>query len=123
MDITSQRWLSGRWFIGGALIAVGLIILLMNIGMIDRFPIWKFWPVALIVAGVSRFFQPYHRAEGFWIMAIGIICQWSFLRIGGLGWGDTWPAFLIALGVFQMWESLEKESQRRKMQEQQNPTL
>ena len=118
MKITQHGSLHGRWFIGGTLIALGILFFLMNVGVMENFHIWKFWPVLVMVVGANRFLQPFHRAEGFWIVAIGAICQWSFLRIGGYGWGDTWPAFLIALGIFFMWESFEKESRKNSVQEQ-----
>jgi hypothetical protein len=114
MDIASHRWFNGRWIVGGALITVGVLILMMNIGMVDRFPVWKFWPVILMIVGLNKFTQPYNRAEGFWLFSLGAWLQVSLLRLWDLGFRDTWPALLIALGIFWMWGSIERESRRRK---------
>ena len=122
MDTVYRHWLRGRWIIGGALIIIGVFFLLMNVGIVERFPIWKFWPIILIALGINKVVQPFHRAEGFWLMAIGVWLQVSFLRLWELGFLDTWPAVLIALGIFWMWESLEKDSRKRKIAEQMHGT-
>lgn len=118
MEVTSHRWSSGRWFIGGTLIALGILFLLMNVGMIERFQIWKFWPVILIVIGANKFVQPYRRAEGYWMIALGAWLQWSVLRVYGYGFHDTWPVVIILFGIYLLWESIERESRRRQAQEQ-----
>lgn len=115
MDIASQRWSSGRWIVGGALIAVGIFLLLMNMGMIDRFPLWKFWPIILMAVGVNKLLQPFHRAEGFWMLSLGVWLQVSFLRLWGYGFPDTWPFILIALGIFVMWGAFEREAKKRSL--------
>lgn len=117
MEHKVQRWSGGRWLVGGALIALGVVFLLMNLDIIDRFPLWKFWPLILIVIGLNKFNEPYHRAESFWLIGLGLVFQWNMLRIMGYSWGDTWPAVLILLGLFWMFESVEKESRRKQLKE------
>ena len=117
MEHKVQRWSGGRWLVGGALIALGVVFLLMNFDIIDRFPLWKFWPLILIVIGLNKFNEPYHRAESFWLIGLGLVFQWNMLRIMGYSWGDTWPAVLILLGLFWMFESVEKESRRKQLKE------
>lgn len=121
MEIASHRWLNGRWIIGGALIALGILFLLMNVGVIDKVPIWniwKYWPVVLIAMGVNKLFTPYNRAEGFWLLSLGVWFQVSLMHLWGFGFHDTWPGILIALGIFWMWGALERESRRKKAAEQ-----
>lgn len=113
MEMTSHRWDGGRLFIGGLLIALGLVFLLMNLEVIGRFSIWRFWPLILVAIGINKLFQPFHRAEGFWLLALGIWMQWNVLDLLGYSWGDTWPAALILLGIYWMWESFEKEARRK----------
>ncbi len=117
MEHKVQRWSGGRWLVGGGLIALGVVFLLMNFDIIDRFPLWKFWPLILIVIGLNKFNEPYHRAESFWLIGLGLVFQWNMLRIMGYSWGDTWPAVLILLGLFWMFESVEKESRRKQLKE------
>lgn len=118
MEVTSERWSSSRWFIGSVLIALGVLFFLMNVGVIEYFHIWEFWPVILMVIGANKFFQPYQRAEGFWLIALGAWLQWSLLRIYGYGFRDTWPAVIILFGIYLLWESIDREFRRKKAQEQ-----
>lgn len=117
MEIAPHRYFSRRWMVGTILILVGLLLFLMNLGMIERFPIWKFFPLLLIAAGISRMLESYRRAEGFWFLALGIWLQASFLRLGGLSFRDTWPAVLIAFGVYLIWQSAERASRARAKQQ------
>lgn len=113
MESTSQRYSPQRWFVGSTLILVGLILFLMNIGIIARFSVWRFVPLLLIASGIARMLEPYRRSEGFWLLALGTWLQASFLRLGGLTFGDTWPAALIALGVYLIWQTIERDARRR----------
>jgi hypothetical protein len=118
MQSLTDRAFSGRWLIGGALISLGIMLVLMNIGVVDRVPIWKYWPVIFIVIGLNKMLQPYNRAEGFWWVAFGLWFLVNTLEVWGLTWGDTWPAMLIILGVTWMWQSFERETLKRKRSEQ-----
>lgn len=117
MEMTSQPWLNGRWIVGGALILLGIFILLMNIGMMERFPVWKFWPVILIVIGINKFTEPYKRAEGFWLIGLGAWIQWSVLRMYDYGFSDTWPVVLILFGIYQIWEAFERDARKKQFQQ------
>ncbi len=121
MDIATHRWSSGRWLIGGGLIALGIVFLLMNIGMIERFSVWRFWPVILIVIGANKFSQSNQRAEGYWLMALGAWFQWSVLKIYGYGFRDTWPVVIVLFGIYLLWESIERESRRRNVMQTAQP--
>lgn len=46
----------GRRIVGLALAAIGVILLLRNLGVLDKLMRW--WPLALIAAGVVLFFRP-----------------------------------------------------------------
>ncbi|MBI5474269.1 MAG: hypothetical protein HY961_18185 [Ignavibacteriae bacterium] len=118
MDLTVRRSASGRWIIGGSLIVVGVVFLLINVGVVDRFPIWRFWPVVLIVLGINKFMQPFHRADGFWLTALGALLLAWFLRVWGFGFPEVIPTFLITIGIFWMWESMEKEARKKNAADQ-----
>jgi hypothetical protein len=48
---------------GLGLIAIGVILLLHNLGTIDASAVIPYWPVCLIVLGITYFFGR-HRREG-----------------------------------------------------------
>ncbi len=118
MEMVSNRHSNGRWIIGGAFIIIGIVLLLMNTGMIDRFPIWKFAPLILVVLGIQKMTQPYHRAEGFWLFGLGVWLEVSLLRVFDVGFHYTWPAVLILLGIFWMWQSVERDARRKNTEAQ-----
>lgn len=113
MAASSNGSISSRWIIGGVLIAIGILFLLMNIGLIDRFHFWEFWPVVFIVVGITKMLHPGNRALGFWFFALGVWMQISTLRLWGFGWNDSWPLIIIAVGIFWIWNALEKDSLRK----------
>jgi hypothetical protein len=120
MELTTNRYFSRRFLIGGILILGGVLLFLMNIGIIARFPIWKFFPLLIIAGGISRLVVPYERAQGFWFLILGIWLQVSMLRLGGLTFGETWPAVLVAFGIFLIWQAAERDARRRRAEETQS---
>lgn len=113
MDRAAQGWRSRRWLIGGFLVAFGFLLLFMNMGVIARFPVWRFWPLVFIAAGIDRIFTTRQRATGFWLVVLGLWLQVSLLRVWGLHFGDTWPVMLIGFGIYLIWQSAEREAGRR----------
>jgi len=47
---------SGGLVIGGVIICVGVLFLLQNLGVLYVDEVWRYWPVILIVLGLSRAF-------------------------------------------------------------------
>ena len=44
----------GGMLIGGLIVIIGLLILLDNMGIVRLHDIWRYWPVLLIMLGVSK---------------------------------------------------------------------
>ena len=61
MRLRAHSGLSGI-VIGALIVAIGLVILLDNLGIVRVYDIWRFWPVILIGFGVSRILES--RAPG-----------------------------------------------------------
>lgn len=91
---------------GLALIFVGGAVLLERAGMIDLDihgrDVWRYWPWLLVISGVTQMVPPTTPAfvasgassiffAGWWYV--------SFNHVWGLGFGDTWPALIVACGV------------------------
>jgi uncharacterized metal-binding protein len=113
MELAHHRAFSSRWIVGGILIAIGVALFLMNVGVIAKVPIWDYWPLIFVVIGVNKFAAPSKRSEGFFWLALGAFFLVNTLRLWDLHWSDTWPAILIILGMTWMWESFERESRRK----------
>lgn len=98
-----------QWLTGGILIFLGGLMLLNNLGYTNVSIGWlirEFWPVALILWGVSFLLNRKSTGEvvtGFIIIAIGTIVlgnrqEWFDLNISQL-WAFFWPTVLILAGI------------------------
>lgn len=85
------------------LIALGGMLLAVNLGWELPHGVWNYWPFLLIALGVARMI--FRRASddegggGFWLILAGLygwICIWN---VGGLTWRTAWPIFVIAGGL------------------------
>jgi predicted membrane protein len=105
---------SKHLFGGVIFLAIGLIFLLGNMGLVDVDRILQFWPVILIVGGLLKLTcgDPHSRGSGIFWTVIGAIFLLGSLRILPIGWGELWPVLLIGLGVTMLSRYLVRGSQR-----------
>ncbi len=98
---------SGGLVAGAVLTLVGVALLLDHMGIISFDRLWQFWPMLLVVVGVSHFVNRERRAWGMFLMIMGAFLQLNQLGIVHFKWADLWPFLLIASGLFMIWGSLE----------------
>lgn len=91
---------------GLLMIAVGCAFLLERAGYIDFevdiTRLWRYWPWLVVISGITQIIPP--TTPQYLLSGLGSIffAGWwyvSFNRIWGWGFGDTWPALIVALGV------------------------
>src|SRR2546428_10298213 len=91
--------------IGAAIILLGIVLLLDQVGIITWNGLWSFWPFALIIGGLVKLSRPQEgRREGGWLVFIGVWLLINEMHV--LRYGDSWPLFLVALGVSIIWKAL-----------------
>ncbi|HET9994836.1 MAG TPA: DUF5668 domain-containing protein [Candidatus Acidoferrum sp.] len=95
---------------GAMLILVGLAFLLDHMGIISVDRLWRFWPILLIVAGLSNVVSPERRFWGILLIAAGTLLQLNLLGIAQFGWADFWPVILISVGLMVIWNSVRTRS-------------
>lgn len=102
---TGQRW-RHHFLWGMLLIAFGVLVLLDRSGLleldIDLHRIWHFWPLLLVLFGLAEMVPPTtprYLLSGLWNIFFAAWWYVSFEHLWGLGFGDTWPALLIAWGL------------------------
>lgn len=105
-----NRSYGGGLVSGALLILVGLAFLLDHMGIISIDHLWRFWPILLIVAGISRVTTPAHRFWGILLIAAGTLLQLNQLGIAHFGWADFWPVVLISAGLMVIWSSLRSRN-------------
>lgn len=88
--------------LGLGVFALGVILILDNFGVIDGSVLVPYWPVLLIVLGVSHLVGPSSvRKMGWglsWI-AVGAIILLNNLGVIAVGIGVLWPVVLVILGA------------------------
>ncbi len=105
---------AGGMFIGLAVIAVGVLFLLRNVGILYFDDIGRYWPVILIALGISKLSNIHsasHVTTGLILSGIGTV---FLLRNLGYIYGDIggyiWPGILIAVGLMILVRHLEGNS-------------
>jgi predicted membrane protein len=109
LDLRGRGRGRGGIVMGAILILIGLAFLLDHLGIISVGNPWRFWPMLLVLAGVSNFISQ-RRSWGVLMALAGVLLQLNELGFTHFGWATFWPMMLIAVGLFVMWGSLQWSS-------------
>lgn len=90
------------------IIAVGLVLLLDRLGIVDAWVLFRFWPMLLIAAGLSHLLRPggCGKVGGTLMVVVGALFQLSTLDLIRLDWSAAWPLLVIALGGALLWRAI-----------------
>ena len=91
----------GTAILGLGIVTLGAILLLDNLGMVDGESLYSYWPVFLILIGVSHFVRPEGSRcifSGLVWIAIGSIILLSNLGFIAFEIWDLWPVVLLIVG-------------------------
>lgn len=102
-----------KLIIGLAIICVGLLFLLQNLGYLTEIDVWDFWPVVLILIGLSLIARPSEFRQplgGLILILIGLLFLLNNLDIIPYDIGDLWPFFLILIGFYVIKSALTRTS-------------
>lgn len=80
------------------LIAIGGMLLAVNLGMELPHGVWNYWPFLIIAMGAAKMIFG-RDSDGFWLILGGLYGWISIWNIGGLTWATAWPIFVIAGGL------------------------
>jgi len=123
MERRQERWAQRReacgWpnamggmIIGLGVITVGVLFLLRNVGVLYFDDLWQYWPVILIVIGISKLADTHSASSVTSGLVIGGIGTVFLLRNLGYIYGDVWqylwPGILIAVGLSILVKHLER---------------
>ena len=104
--IRSRR--TTRLVFGLALLALGALWTLDNLGLVDAHEIVRWWPALLIAFGVAKLAGWSARRSAF--MAWLYIAAGAWLLLHAVGWvhvgiAGLWPLLLIAIGARLLWRA------------------
>lgn len=94
---------------GLIIVAVGVILLLDRLGVIDGWSILRYWPLLLVFIGLAKLLsaqEPAGRLVGGILTAAGVLIQLHILGYVRLHWDVIWPIFVIAIGLAILWAAL-----------------
>ena len=101
-----------RVIIGLVVICAGIFFLLDNLGVDTGMNLWDFWPVALILIGLSHISGPGEIRNGFSgaiFIIVGVLFLLNNLDIIVFNMGTLWPVIIIIFGIMiiknKAWES------------------
>jgi hypothetical protein len=92
---------------GAIILAVGIIFLLDSLGYVHARAFLQFWPMILILIGISKIVRRDSRIWGALVLLFGVFLQLSELGIGHFSWSQFWPLLLIGGGAMAMWSAIQ----------------
>jgi TM2 domain-containing membrane protein YozV len=97
------------------LITVGTLFFLDNINVIRIREVWRFWPIALVVSGISKLYLREGLSGWIWgtfLILCGGLWLGNNLEFFHVTFGTIWPLTLITLGVMMLAKGLETQGIR-----------
>jgi predicted membrane protein len=93
--------------LGIIVLTVGVILLLDRLDVLSSRDYLQYWPVLVILYGVSRLTQPCgSRGFGIAVTIIGLILLMDTLEIVDVGFWDLWPLILVMIGGSIVWRAM-----------------
>jgi predicted membrane protein len=103
--------ISGQLVAGLIILALGLLFLLDNLNIVETDRVFDYWPVILIVIGLTKMSQARSGSSrfvaGIWVF-VGVLFLLDQLDMIDFDIGDLWPVFLILLGGALLGRALSK---------------
>jgi len=94
--------LSLKVIVGLVVVCIGILFLLENLGIVIGINIWDFWPVALILIGLSHIFRSSETRQAFSgaiFIIVGVLLLLNNLDILSFSMRIFWPVIVIVLGI------------------------
>ncbi len=101
---------AGQMVIGLGVIAIGMLFLLDNLGIVDFDYAFQLWPAIFILAGVLKFTQSTSgggRAAGAIFIALGAVLLLKGLGIFYISWRVLAPLLMIGAGLLVVFKSAQ----------------
>lgn len=94
--------------VGGAVIGIGLLLLLDNLGVIRAHDFWRFWPVALIALGLAHMTdaRPAAIVWGAFIAIAGVLILADTFGYMAINFNLLWPVAVIFCGLNMLWRAI-----------------
>jgi predicted membrane protein len=98
--------------LGAAIIAIGVLLLLDNLGIVPAVNLWDYWPVILIALGLARLTNTSSPSSLIWggaITAAGALLLLNNLNLLHFPFHMLWPLLVIAFGASMLFRAAEAQ--------------
>ena len=102
---------SGRLFAGLVITAVGVLLMLDNLDIVESAPVFRYFPLLVIGIGLAKLFGVWtgpSRSLGSFLVLLGTWLLLNTLDIVSEFW-SFWPLFLVLIGGAIVWRSLSRQ--------------
>lgn len=102
---------TGTLLSGIAITAIGTVLLLDHLGLVDAYVLFRLWPLIFVVAGILKLMMEGASSSGrIWggfLVFFGAILELHEFGYVRLGFHQLWPLFLIIAGLMLAWHANE----------------
>jgi len=108
-EIERAPRLTPQLLMGLIIIAVGALFTLDNLGLVEAHRYLRYWPAALILAGVLKIWQSRGGAGAFGGLLFIVAGLWllgSTFHVVTINFFDLWPLLLVLFGASLVWRGL-----------------
>ncbi|MBI3450258.1 MAG: hypothetical protein HY049_15255 [Acidobacteria bacterium] len=98
-----------RAVLGLVIMAIGVLLTLGNLGILEIGSLWHFWPMSLVAVGLAKVIQPAGypgRGFGVALLLAGVWLQLSYFGILPFRVRYFWPLILIFFGGLMIWRGV-----------------
>ncbi len=113
MDEAPRFPLTEKIIAGTFLILLGALFILDNLRVIDAGSLWDYWPLLLIVPGVSRLLSPSRPGQRAWggiLVVLGGVLLLRNLDLVWIPFHRVWPFFFVVLGAYLIYQTMARHS-------------
>lgn len=97
------RGVTSQVVLGVLVIAMGLLFLLDNLGILDIHRAFSFWPMVFVIVGTVKLCDTRSQGGtllGAGLVGVGVLMMLDRLDIIDFNWRTLWPLVLIGVGGF-----------------------
>jgi len=88
--------------VGLGIVAMGLLLTAGNLGWIEAYDLWRYWPLIVIAGGVAKFLTACSttgRVTGVIFVALGLLWLGDTFHVLRFHIWDWWPLFFVFIGL------------------------
>lgn len=104
-----SKGVTSQVILGVIVIAMGLLFLLDNLGLVDMHRAFSFWPMLFVIVGTVKLCDTRTQSGtllGAGLVGVGILLMLDRMDIIDFNWRTMWPLVLIGLGGFLVAKAL-----------------